>query len=268
MSAACRARISVLAAAHPGGRANTCLVVLVPIGRVCWDQGVPTSLGEPLRVLYVEDDPALRGILSAILGSRKDLEVVATAASPAEALAAAEGLAFDVALLDLALGDDDISGIDLGMILRGRYPGIGVVILSQHQVPAFLTRFDDEQRHGWSFILKRADLHPNYLSDVLHSTARGLNVVDPAMMKRQLGEQSTSVSMLTPRQRDIMSLAAEGLDAPTIAKRLDLTHGVVRQELSRAYQVLVPDPPEGADLRTLAVLRYVRETREFGSKST
>lgn len=217
-------------------------------------------------MLYVEDDPALRGILSAILTSRKDLHVVATAGSPKEALTSCAEADFDVALLDLALGDDDMSGIELGMALREERPHIGVVILSQHQVPAFLTRFDDEQRHGWSFILKRADLHPNYLSDVLHSTARGLNVVDPAMVKRHMGEQDSAVSKMTPRQREIMALAAEGLEAPAIAKRLDLTSGVVRQELSRTYQVLVPDPPEGADLRTLAVLRYLRETRDYGQR--
>ena len=219
-----------------------------------------------LRVLYVEDDPALRGILTAILGSRRDLEIVVTAGSPAEALASAESTDYDVALLDLSLGEDNLSGIELGIALREQRPGIGVVILSQYQVPTFLTRFAEDQRHGWSYILKRADLHPNYLSDVLHSTARGLNVVDPLMVKGQVSDQQPAVSQLTARQRDIMALAAEGLDAPTIAKRLDLTHGVVRQELSRAYQVLVPDPPEGADLRTLAVLRYVRETREYGQR--
>ncbi|HAN71558.1 MAG TPA: hypothetical protein DCQ36_08210 [Actinobacteria bacterium] len=229
---------------------------------MCWDRGVSSVL----RVLYVEDDPALRGILTAILGSRQDLDIVVTAGSPAVALAEAETTEFDVALLDLSLGEDNLSGIELGIALREQRPGIGVVILSQYQVPTFLTRFAENQRQGWSYILKRADLHPNYLSDVLHSTARGLNVVDPLMVKGQVSDQQSAVSQLSTRQRDIMALAAEGLDAPTIAKRLDLTHGVVRQELSRAYQVLVPDPPEGADLRTLAVLRYVRETREYGQR--
>ena len=226
----------------------------------------PAEGASVLRVLYVEDDPALRGILSAILGSRRDLEIVVTAGSPDEALTAVEGTAFDVALLDLSLGDDSMSGIELGIALRERWPGVGIVILSQYQVPTFLTRFAEDQRQGWSYILKRADLHPNYLSDVLHSTARGLNVVDPLMVKSQVSEDQPAVSRLTARQRDIMALVAEGLDAPTVAKRLDLTHGVVRQELSRAYQMLVPDPPEGADLRTLAVLRYVRETREYGQR--
>ncbi len=226
----------------------------------------PAAGASVLRVLYVEDDPALRGILSAILGSRRDLEIVVTAGSPDEALTAVEGTAFDVALLDLSLGDDSMSGIELGIALRERWPAVGIVILSQYQVPTFLTRFAEDQRQGWSYILKRADLHPNYLSDVLHSTARGLNVVDPLMVKSQVSEDQPAVSRLTARQRDIMALVAEGLDAPTVAKRLDLTHGVVRQELSRAYQMLVPEPPEGADLRTLAVLRFVRETREYGQR--
>lgn len=236
---------------------------------VCCDVRVPSpsatasSSSRGLRVLYVEDDPALRGILTAILGARKDVEVVASVATPREALVAAETTAFDVALLDLSLGDDTMSGIDVGVALRANWPEVGIVILSQHQVPAFLTRLEDEQRQGWSFILKRADLHPNYLSDVLHSTARGLNVIDPLMVKRQLGEDNSAVGRLTIRQREIMDLAAAGFDAPTIAKRLGLTHGVVRQELSRAYQVLVPEPPEGADLRTLAVLGYTKEMRDF-----
>jgi DNA-binding NarL/FixJ family response regulator len=226
----------------------------------------PASGASVLRVLYVEDDPALRGILSAILGSRKDLKIVVSAGSPDEALAAVEETAFDVALLDLSLGDDLMSGIELGIALREKWPHVGVVMLSQYQVPTFLTRFAEGQRQGWSYILKRADLHPNYLSDVLHATARGLNVVDPQMVKGQVSDQQSAVSRLTPKQRDIMALAGEGLDAPTIARRLDLTHGVVRQELSRCYQVLVPEPPEGADLRTLAVLRYIRESREYGQR--
>lgn len=226
----------------------------------------PPAGASVLRVLYVEDDPALRGILSAILGSRKDLKIVVTAGSPDEALAAVEETAFDIALLDLSLGDDSMSGIELGIALRKRWPGVGIVILSQYQVPTFLTRFAEDQRKGWSYILKRADLHPNYLSDVLHSTARGLNVVDPLMITGQVSDHQPAVSRLTPRQRDIMALAAEGFDAPTIAKRLEITHGVVRQELSRCYQVLVPEPPEGADLRTLAVLRFVRETREYDQR--
>lgn len=216
----------------------------------------------PLRVLYVEDDPALRGILSTILRSRRDIEVVAAVGNSAEALAAATVHVIDVALLDLSLGDDPLTGIEIGIELRNLLPGVGIVLLSQHQVPGFLARIDDQQRKGWSYILKRADLQPNYLSDVLHATSRGLNIVDPQMMTTSRAGDAV-LEQLSSRQRAIMSLAAQGLDAPTIGTSLELTAAAVRQELSRAYQVLVPDPPAGADLRTLAVLRYLREMRAF-----
>ena len=51
-------------------------------------------------------------------------------------------------------------------------------------------------------------------------------------------------------------------DANAIAERMRITPSAARQDLSRSYAILVPDPPAGADLRTLAVLRYLRETRQ------
>lgn len=211
-----------------------------------------------LQVLYVEDDPALRGILATLLGGRQELTVTAVSGST-EALAVCAETAFDVALLDLALGEGNLSGLELALELRRHQPDIGIVLLTQHKVPTFLARVKDGQRLGWSFLLKRADLHPRYLVDVLKASARGLNVIDPEILEH--GEGEVAVSQLSPRQRDVMSLAAAGLDANSIAQRLGITPSAARQDLSRSYAILVPDPPAGADLRTLAVLRYLRETR-------
>lgn len=226
---------------------------------------MPDPTPTPLRVLYVEDDPALRGILSTLLKSRGDLNVIAAVDNSSDALKVAESEEFDVALLDLALSEDDLTGIELGLALRRLKPHIGVVLLSQHQVPGFLARITEGQRKGWSFILKKADLHPRYLSDVIQATFRGLNVIDPEMVIDEESQQ-IAVSDLSDRQAAVMSLAAQGMDSPSIAKQLGSTPAIVRQELSRAYQVLVPDPPAGADLRTLAVIRYLRETRSFRSE--
>lgn len=216
-----------------------------------------------LRVLYVEDDPALRGILSVLLSARPDIEIVAAVGTSAEALASARERPPDVALLDVALNDGDISGLELGMTLRQIHPDIGIVILSQHQVAGFLDRLTPEQRHGWSFVLKKADLHPGYLGSVLQATARGLNVMDPGMERHSVSDAASQVERLTARQRSIMSIAAQGFDATAIAEQLGLTAGTVRQDLSQVYRVLVPDPPAGADLRTLAVLRYLEAMRTW-----
>lgn len=212
----------------------------------------------PTRILYVEDDPALRGILGTLLGNRPEIEVVCSCANSTDALGFAETHPVDAALLDLNLGADSLNGIDLGVALRSLHPDIGVVVMTQHQVPEFLTRLEPTQRRGWSFLLKRADISPGYLADVITSSARGLNIVDPTMLDRS---GDGAAERLSPRQRQAMSLISQGLDAVTIAERLEIKPAAARQELSRAYSVLVPEPPAGADIRTLAVLAWLRETR-------
>lgn len=212
----------------------------------------------PTRLLYVEDDPALRGILGAVLAGRPELAVIGAFGTSADALECAAGQSLDVALLDFNLGGDPLNGIDLGLALREVHPGIGIVVLTQHQVPEFMTRLAPTQRSGWSFILKRADLQPRYLADVLVGTARGLTIVDPAMVNRS---DVGAISRLTERQRVVMSMAARGMDANSIAAEVGIKPAAARQELSRAYAVLVPEPPSGADIRTLAVLTWIRESQ-------
>ena len=73
------------------------------------------------------------------------------------------------------------------------------------------------------------------------------------------------LARLTPRQREVMAFAALGLDARAIAERLHLAHVSVRRELSRSYRVLVPDAEPGTDLRTSAVLEYLRLTDAVGT---
>jgi len=220
-----------------------------------------------LDVLYVEDDPALRGILRAILEMSPQLRVAAAVGSSVEALEWAAENAVDVALLDLALGPDDLTGVELGHRLRDLHPRTGVVVLSQHTVPDFVSRLPRDQQRGWSFIEKRSDLRAVYLVDVLLATSRGLNVTEPGAVEIRTDADLSVIERLTPRQRQVMALAATGVDGPAIATRLDLAPGTVRQELSKAYQVLVPDPEPGTHLRTSAVLSYLREARSSGAES-
>ena len=219
-----------------------------------------------LDVLYVEDDPALRGILGTVLEMAPQIRIAASVGSSGEAVAWAAAHVFQVALLDLSLGPHDVTGVELGHHLRELYPRIGVVILSQHSVPDFVSRLPRDQQRGWSFVEKRADLRASYLVDVLLATARGLNVIEPGAVDVRTDSDVSVIDRLTFRQQQVMALAATGLDGPAIATRLDLAPGTIRQELSKAYQVLVPDPGPGTHLRTSAVLAYLREARPDGAE--
>jgi len=63
--------------------------------------------------------------------------------------------------------------------------------------------------------------------------------------------------LLTPRQRSIIALAAQGISVQEIAEKLDISYAYVRKELSRDYSVLLPNSQEGDDLKTQAVLKYL-----------
>lgn len=220
-------------------------------------------MARPTRVLYVENDPTLRGIVAAMLRSSPALEVVADCADATEALAQVDAGALDVALLDLALGKNSLNGTELGLVLRERNPNVGIVIFTQHVVPDFVASLPEDIQWGWSFLEKRGDLDIEALVDVLRSTARGLNVLDPGIQRAREKAPSSVIDKLTARQREILALASTGMDATAIASQLNLAPVTVRQDLSKAYAVLVPDPPPGTDLRTSAVLRYLRESRTY-----
>jgi DNA-binding NarL/FixJ family response regulator len=225
--------------------------------------------GEELRasrILYVENDPVLRGVITQILAAREEMEISHSLENSDQVLALADFSGIDAALIDLDLGAHSLSGIEIGLVLKEKNPNIGIVIFTQHVVPDFMEKLPDQYSMGWSFIEKRGDISMDYLVDVLKATARGLNVVDPSVQRARTQTGANPLEQLTGRQREILALAATGLDAPSIAAELNLAAVTVRQDLSMAYKVLIPDPKPGTDLRMSAVLAYLRLSRTYSDQ--
>jgi DNA-binding NarL/FixJ family response regulator len=216
----------------------------------------------PTRVLYVENDPALRGILSHMLDQHGQVELITSVGSPTDALEAARLQMFDVALLDLALGHGTMNGLELGIALRKITSDIGIVIYSQHAVSDFADTLPESFVWGWSVLQKRANVDLESLVAVLRSTAQGHTTIEEGAIPAG-AEASSLIGQLSSRQREIMAYAATGVDSTVIAEALGLAQVTVREHLSNAYQVLVPEPRPGTDLRTTAVLRYLKETRRY-----
>lgn len=215
-----------------------------------------------LKILYVENDQALLGLLGQSLSSHPAIETISSATSSDQAFELASRQQFDAALLDISLGPNSISGIELALSLREKNEHLGIVLLSQHIGSSYLTNLPQKFGYGWSAIQKSASLSVDYLVQVLQATANGLNVSDPSTQV-EIAEDADLASALNSRQRQVIGLAATGLDAPEIAKQLTLAPVTVRQELSKCYKILVPNPKPGTDLRTTAVLRYLRESRRL-----
>lgn len=217
----------------------------------------------PTRVIYVENDPALLGILSRLLRRRDDVEVLLATVSAEEALSDEALDLADVALLDLALGPHQMNGVDLGLAMRKRNPDIGIVLHSQHPLDTIERRLPADELMGWSTVPKTGEMRVDELCIVLKSTARGMSHREPAVP----GRAPSVLDSMSTRQRTIMSMAALGLSTKEIARRLESTEAAIRQDLSKSYRLLVPQATDADDLRTRAVLEYLRlQDPESGSR--
>jgi len=214
---------------------------------------------EPIRVLYVEDDPALRDLLAAQLCADPRVAGVDGVAAPREAVAAIEAARYDAALIDLSLGAVQINGYELGLALRAIDRRLPIVMFSQYPGGRLDEVIPRGQRHHWSYAQKRGSVPVKDLVDLLCDTICGESRFEVSTDDDAAGcVAPVTLDRLTPRQREVIALAATGMDARAIAEHLHLAHVSVRRELSRSYKVLVPDAPPGTDLRTAAVLAYLR----------
>jgi len=127
------------------------------------------------RLIYVENDPSLLGVMSTILGGQPEIEIILATEDPLEALGSDAVSSADVALLDLALGSDTITGVDLALALRNRNPNIGIVIHSQHPLNSLAENIPAAERMGWSFLAKSGTLKTEELVSLLKSTACGMS---------------------------------------------------------------------------------------------
>lgn len=215
------------------------------------------------RMLYIENDPALRNVLGEMLAKSPDLEVLGSFGRADEVLQRNLVLKADVALIDFSLDQNGLNGVELGIALRNINEYIGVVIYSQFSVRPMVHRVPKSMRSGWSFFDKSATMNISDYAEILQFTSAGKgNWEEVLSLDGQTQENESSVFFtLTPRQRSIMSLTSQGNSAQEVAVQLNLSYSYVRKELSRAYATLVPEASEGTDLKTAALIRYMELMR-------
>jgi DNA-binding NarL/FixJ family response regulator len=220
-------------------------------------------LMRPTRLLYVENDPALRRILGEILDRSPELELVASVAGSAEAMNRELVKKADVALIDFSLDQNGLNGVELGIALRNINEYIGICIYSQFTVQPMVNRVPASMREAWSFFDKSAEMKLTDYLKIIKDTAKGKgNWSEVLRNQNDVKETESSIFFaLTPRQRSILSLCTTGNSPQEIAKQLGISYSYVRKELSRAYAILLPDADQGSDLKTAAVLKYMELLR-------
>lgn len=178
-----------------------------------------------IRILLADDENLIRDALAGLLGLEEDIDVVAQAASGPEAVAAGLKHQPDVAVLDLQM--PGLSGIDVAQQLAEQVPGCRSVIVTSHGRPGYLKRALEAGIAG--FVPKTVS--GRVLADVVRQVHGGGRYVDPELAAEAI---SAGDSPLTPRESDVLELAADGSPVEEIAQRAHLSPGTVRNYLSAA----------------------------------
>lgn len=178
-----------------------------------------------IRVLLADDEALIREALATLLGLEEDIEVVARAAHGEEAVAMAARYTPDVAVLDLQM--PKLDGLQVAERLAADLPSVRCIIVTSHGRPGYLKNALAAGVRG--FLPKTVDAAT--LARVVRSVADGGRYVDPELAADAIGAGD---SPLSPREADVLSLAAEGAPVEEIAERAHLSVGTVRNYLSNA----------------------------------
>ena len=178
-----------------------------------------------IRLLLADDEHLIRAAVAVLLGMEADLEVVAQAGSGEEALALARAFRPDVAVLDLQMPRGD--GIAVALALASELPACASVIVTSHGRPIHLKQALAAGVRG--FLPKTVSAQ--VLADVVRTVHAGGRYVDPQLAAEAI---SAGSSPLTAREGEVLEEAADGASVDSIAERVALSPGTVRNYLSSA----------------------------------
>jgi DNA-binding NarL/FixJ family response regulator len=211
------------------------------------------------RVVVGEDEPLVREGIVRVL-SEFGFEVVGVAADAADVLRKVNAHRPDVVVTDIQMpphGTDD--GLRAAIEIRQRWPEIGVVVLSQFLEDRYALDLVGERADGVGYLLKERVSDLELFSDAVRRVANGGSALDPDVVQRMVGRSraTTSVDELSPRERDVMALIAEGRSNRGIAAELVVTVAAVERHITSIFDKLRLNRAPEDHRRVLAVLRYL-----------
>ncbi|MFJ8039834.1 response regulator [Kitasatospora sp. NPDC096147] len=216
-----------------------------------------------LRVVLAEDAVLLRAGLTEILERTGHRVVAAVGDGPALAGAVAEHRP-DVVITDVRMPPDfRDEGLQAALGLRARQPGLPVLVLSQYVATAYAAQLLGGDRKGpgggLGYLLKDRVGEVSEFLDALRRVADGQTVIDPEVVRVLLADRTAAqpLGRLTPREREVLGLMAEGWNNQSIAARLSVTEASVVKHSGNIFMKLDLDPAEG-NRRVLAVLAHLR----------
>ena len=215
-----------------------------------------------MRVVLAEDSVLLREGIARLLEDA-GFEVVGQAGNADELLLKVRSYSPAVAIVDIRMPPTQTDeGLQAARRIREQYPGTGVLVLSQYLETAYALELLSESAEGVGYLLKDRVADIDAFVGAVRRVGEGGSALDPAVVSQLVGRQRRDdpVAELTPREREVLELMAEGRSNQAIADTLVVTERAVEKHVTSIFGKLrLPASPDD-HRRVLAVLTYLRSS--------
>ena len=226
----------------------------------------PYSGAVTIRLVLAEDNYLVREGIRQLIQTQPDLELAAVCADFDSLLDAVEAHHPDVVVTDIRMpptGTDE--GVRAAEQLRQRHPKTGVVILSQYSDPDYALALLEKGATGRAYLLKERVSDIDQLTNAIREVANGGSVIDPKVIEGLVAaklRKPSPLADLTPREREVLGLMAEGKNNAAIAARLFLTERAVEKHINSIFSKLALTEEKDIHRRVRAALLFLSEEKQ------
>ena len=220
----------------------------------------------PIRVVLAEDSFLVREGVRRVLESSDQVEVVATCGDLGEAVAAIDDNRPDVVLTDIRMPPTrKDEGIQIARHCRAAHSTTGVVLLSQYVEPSYVRILLDQGTEGRGYLLKEHLADLDDLLVAITSVARGGSAIDPkvvqSLVQARALDDDSRMERLSPRERQVLALIAEGRTNTAVAQQLVISQHAVEKHINSIFSKLNLSGDQELHPRVRATLMYLAEGR-------
>lgn len=215
-----------------------------------------------LRVVLADDHELIRQGVVAVLGAIPQVELVAECIDLPQLMAAVDHHRPDVVVTDIRMpptGTDE--GIQAALAIRDKHPEIGVVVLSQFAEPEYVLQLFENGSSGLGYLLKDR-VSPGELTRAITAVSEGDSSVDSSIVEvlvQARSRRASPIDSLTPRESEVLSCIAEGLNNAAVADKLVLSEKAVAKHINSIFSKLDLRFEEQSHRRVKAVLLWLSQ---------